>query len=90
MHYLSRALVEFYRGDAAGIDAYSRRALSRVWKAERFSWWMTTLMHRFPENGAFGAKMQHAELDYLVSSRAAMTLGGRELRRAAAVTAAER
>jgi p-hydroxybenzoate 3-monooxygenase len=70
---LSRALSNFYRGDAAGIDDYSRRALSRVWKAERFSWWFTSMMHRFPENGEFGAKMQRAELDYLFSSRAAMT-----------------
>jgi p-hydroxybenzoate 3-monooxygenase len=70
---LSRALADHYRGDSAGIDDYSRRALARVWKAERFSWWFTSMMHRFPENGEFGAKMQRAELDYLFSSRAAMT-----------------
>jgi len=69
---LSRALAEYYRGSAAGIDTYSQRALSRVWKAERFSWWFTSLMHRFPETGEFGRKMQHAELDYLVKSEAAM------------------
>jgi len=69
---LSRALAEHYRGSAAGIDTYSQRALSRVWKAERFSWWFTSLMHRFPETGEFGRKMQHAELDYLVKSEAAM------------------
>lgn len=68
---LSRGLVEHYRGSNAGIDHYSQLALSRIWKAERFSWWFTQLMHLFPENGAFGAKMQRAELDYLFSSEAA-------------------
>ena len=72
--YLAQALSEHYgeRSDA-GIDAYSRRCLARVWKAERFSWWFTSLMHRFPESGEFGARMQRAELDYLVGSRAAST-----------------
>ncbi|HJV69678.1 4-hydroxybenzoate 3-monooxygenase [Ideonella sp.] len=69
---LGRALAEHYRGSDAGIDTYSQRALSRVWKAERFSWWFTSLMHRFPETGEFGRKMQQAELDYLVKSEAAM------------------
>jgi p-hydroxybenzoate 3-monooxygenase len=55
----------------AGIDGYSARALRRIWKAERFSWWMTTLMHRFPDDGGFGQKIQEAELDYTVNSRAA-------------------
>jgi p-hydroxybenzoate 3-monooxygenase len=68
---LSRALAEHYRGHDEGIEQYSQRALARVWKAERFSWWFTGLMHHFPENGEFGAKMQRAELDYLFSSRAA-------------------
>lgn len=70
---LSQALAEHYRGSDAGIDDYSRRALARVWKAERFSWWFTTMMHRFPENGEFGARMQLAELDYLMSSKAMQT-----------------
>ncbi len=70
---LSRAFAEYYRGSAAGIDSYSQRALSRVWKAERFSWWMTSLLHHFPENGSFGTKMQLAELDYLCSSSPAQT-----------------
>ena len=70
---LSRAFAEYYRGSVAGIDSYSQRALSRVWKAERFSWWMTSLLHQFPENGSFGAKMQLAELDYLCSSSPAQT-----------------
>ncbi|MBU6436890.1 MAG: FAD-dependent monooxygenase, partial [Betaproteobacteria bacterium] len=68
---LARAFAEFYRGSPAGIDHYSARSLRRVWKAERFSWWFTSLMHRFPDNGSFGQRLQHAELDYLVHSRAA-------------------
>ena len=71
--YLWQALDGFYAGRPGEIDHYSQRALARIWKAERFSWWMTSLMHRFPENGAFGHKMQVAEMDYLVSSTAAMT-----------------
>ena len=71
---LSRALAEHYRErSSAGLDDYSRRALARVWKAERFSWWFTTLMHLFPEHGAFGARMQLAELDYLMSSESMQT-----------------
>ncbi|MCC2690367.1 MAG: phbH [Rhizobiaceae bacterium] len=72
VHYLISALREFYaEGSRAGIDAYSARALSRVWKAVRFSWSMTLMLHQFPENGAFGRRMQEAELAYLVGSRAA-------------------
>jgi p-hydroxybenzoate 3-monooxygenase len=71
---LGRALVEHYREHSdAGIDHYSARALRRIWKAERFSWWFTTLMHKFPETGAFGQRMQQAELEYLVGSQAART-----------------
>ena len=70
---LARALADFYAGSAEGIDRYSERALARVWKAERFSWWFTSLMHRFPDHGEFGARMQRAELDYLVASTAAQT-----------------
>ncbi|MGC4025074.1 MAG: 4-hydroxybenzoate 3-monooxygenase [Mesorhizobium sp.] len=74
VHYLSEALLGFYRdGSSAGVDAYSQRALARVWKAVRFSWWMTSLMHRFPDTGEFGQKIQEAELDYLVQSQAAST-----------------
>ena len=73
--YLAQALREHYgeRSDA-GIDAYSDRCLRRIWKAERFSWWFTSLMHRFPEAGEFGARMQRAELDYLVGSTPAATV----------------
>ena len=69
--YLSGAFIEFY-GDKseAGIDAYSERCLRRVWRAERFSWWFTSLMHRFPDNGEIGQKLQEAELDYIVHSEA--------------------
>ncbi len=70
---LSRALADFYRGSASGIDSYSQRALARVWKAERFSWWFTSLMHRFDDSGPFGARVQRAELDYLCGSLAAQT-----------------
>ncbi|HEX2540416.1 MAG TPA: 4-hydroxybenzoate 3-monooxygenase [Caldimonas sp.] len=71
---LARALAEHYAEQSdAGIDAYSARCLRRVWRAERFSWWFTSLMHRFPDTGDFGMKMQQAELDYLVHSRAAST-----------------
>ena len=70
--YLWTALTEFYtEKSAVGIDTYSDRCLRRVWRAERFSWWFTSLMHRFPETGEFGQKIQEAELDYLVNSRAA-------------------
>ena len=69
---LARGLVEHYaERSSAGLDDYSRRALSRIWKAERFSWWFTQLMHLFPEIGSFGLKMQMAELDYLFSSESA-------------------
>jgi p-hydroxybenzoate 3-monooxygenase len=73
VQYLWRALVEYYdEKSAAGLEAYSGRALARVWKAERFSWWMTTLMHRLSEN-TFDQKIQLAELDYLFRSHAAAT-----------------
>jgi p-hydroxybenzoate 3-monooxygenase len=74
VHYLSQALREFYSEKSqAALDDYSRRALARVWKAERFSWWMTSVLHRFPDTDAFSARIQHAELDYLVGSTAATT-----------------
>jgi p-hydroxybenzoate 3-monooxygenase len=69
--FLSGAFIDYYRDhDPAGIDAYSQRCLRRVWRAERFSWWFTSLMHRFPDTGGFGQKVQEAELDYLVNSEA--------------------
>jgi p-hydroxybenzoate 3-monooxygenase len=72
VYYLSGALREYYdEKSSAGIDDYSARALTRVWKAVRFSWWMTNMLHKFPDQGEFGARIQLAELDYLVSSEAA-------------------
>lgn len=74
IHYLSTALVDFYAsGKTAELDQYSDRALARIWKAERFSWWMTTLLHQLSENGAISARLQRAELEYLFESRAART-----------------
>ncbi|MRD45676.1 4-hydroxybenzoate 3-monooxygenase [Caenimonas koreensis DSM 17982] len=72
--YLSGAFIEYFNErDAHGIDTYSARCLKRIWKAERFSWSLTTLMHRFPDTEGFGQRLQEAELDYLVHSRAAST-----------------
>ena len=73
--YLARAMETYYgdkKSDSA-LDRYCDLCLRRVWKAERFSWWFTSLMHRFPETGEFGQKIQEAELDYLVHSQAAST-----------------
>jgi p-hydroxybenzoate 3-monooxygenase len=72
--YLSGAFIDFYNNKTeTGIDSYSERCLRRIWRAERFSWWLTSLLHRFPDTGGFGQKIQEAELDYLVSSKAAST-----------------
>lgn len=74
VYYAAEALGAFFgRNDAAAIGAYSDKALARVWKSERFSWSLTRLMHRFPEDGPFERAMQVAELDYIASSRAAQT-----------------
>ena len=77
--YLSDALILHYRDKSdAGLDGYSPKALARVWKAVRFSWWMTSMLHTFPETGgpetgAFGLRIQEAELGYLFESTAAQT-----------------
>jgi p-hydroxybenzoate 3-monooxygenase len=71
VHYLSAALIDHYAGDDRGIDAYSDRALARVWQAIRFSWWFTTTMHRFPGQSAFDQKIQESDLAYLETSEAA-------------------
>ena len=69
--YLANALIEFYQDKTeAGIDIYSELSLKRIWKGERFSWWFTQLMHRFPDDGPIVAKFQEAELDYLIHSEA--------------------
>jgi p-hydroxybenzoate 3-monooxygenase len=75
VYYLWRALTEFYEEKSpAGLDAYSARALARVWQAERFSWWMTSLLHRFPEASGFDRKIQLAELAYLARTASAQTV----------------
>ena len=74
--FLWQALAGCYAGRPGELDHYSSRALARIWKAERFSWWLTSLLHRFPdgaEGASFNHKLQLAELDYLFSSQAAMT-----------------
>ncbi len=72
VRYLSRALIAWFKkNDSAGIEAYSQKALARVWKSERFSWQLTMLMHRFPTDSAFDRRVQVAELDYIASSEAA-------------------
>ncbi|AVO39070.1 4-hydroxybenzoate 3-monooxygenase [Pukyongiella litopenaei] len=72
VHYLYHALRDFYdNGSSAGIDGYSETALKRVWKAERFSWWFSSLLHRYPDQSEFDLKMQIAELDFLRSNAAA-------------------
>ena len=69
--YLSEALIAHYKsGDERALAAYEAKALARIWKAERFSWYLTKLMHRFPEDGPFEHRMQQAELDYVAQSRA--------------------
>jgi p-hydroxybenzoate 3-monooxygenase len=74
VHYLYHGLVEYYHdGSSAGIDAYSEKALTRVWKTQRFSWWLTSLMHRYPEMSEFDERMQVAELAFLRSNEAAQT-----------------
>jgi p-hydroxybenzoate 3-monooxygenase len=72
--YLSDALVTYFRrGDESALERYSNRALARIWKAERFSWYLTKLMHRFPEDASFEHKMQAAELNYVAQSEAMQT-----------------
>ena len=71
VHYLYHGLVQFYQGDDEGVTKYSEKALARVWKSERFSWSLTTMLHRFPNQSAFDQRMQEADLDYLESSDAA-------------------
>ena len=73
VRYLARALAGFYAGSEEGINQYSDTCLRRVWKAVRFSWWFTSLMHKFPDDSGFGPKVQAAELDYLIHSTAAST-----------------
>lgn len=74
IYYLYHAMLDHYRrGDDKGLENYSDKALARVWKGQRFSWWMTNLLHLFPGNSSFDRQLQHTELDYLFSSKAALT-----------------
>jgi len=71
---LASALAVYYRsGSEADLDAYSDRALRRVWRAQRFSWWMTTMLHKSDSGNPFDDRRQLADLEYLVSSTAAKT-----------------
>ena len=75
VHYLAEALLQhFLQGDSQGMEEYSNRALARVWKAERFSWWMTTLLHSFPGQSPFDEKMQRAEIAFLKDSAEAQAV----------------
>ncbi|MCY6383619.1 4-hydroxybenzoate 3-monooxygenase [Hoeflea prorocentri] len=75
VHYLLEGLRDYYAdGSEAGIDAYSQRALHRIWNAERFSWWMTSVTHRFPDMSGFDRHIQRAEFSQLVHSKAASTV----------------
>ena len=74
IHYLANALVEYYRNNNSTLlEQYSDTALKRVWKAQRFSWWMTSLLHKFPDDIPFNDCIQQAEVEYLLSSLAAQT-----------------
>lgn len=65
VHYLSQALIAAHQGDTAALDLYSPQALRRVWGSVRFSWWMTQVLHRFPDQGEFDQKIQEAEIEHL-------------------------
>jgi p-hydroxybenzoate 3-monooxygenase len=74
IHYLSRALIAWYHdSNSSPMESYSEQCLRRIWKAERFSWWMTNLLHTFPDSTPFEQRMQDAELDYLFESSAMMS-----------------
>jgi p-hydroxybenzoate 3-monooxygenase len=74
IYYLYHAMMDHYlKGDSSGLDKYSETALARIWKAQRFSWWMTTLLHTFPDMPEYDRRLQETELEYLFSSEAALT-----------------
>ncbi len=74
IYYLYHAMLAHYQsGDSSGLDGYSSKALARVWKAQRFSWWMTTLLHTFPDSIDYDKKLQQTDLEYLFSSEAAQS-----------------
>ncbi|WP_323037754.1 4-hydroxybenzoate 3-monooxygenase [Pararhodobacter sp.] len=74
IYYLYHGMLDHYlKGDGSGLESYSEKALARVWKAQRFSWWMTSLLHTFPDTTAFDQKLRSAEIGYLFSSDAALS-----------------
>jgi len=74
IYYLYHAMVDHYEnGDDKGLENYSEKALARIWKAQRFSWWMTSLLHTFPDNISYDNKLQKTDMEYLFSSEAALT-----------------
>ena len=74
VRFLAEALIAYYKtGCTTLLDGYSAKCLARVWKAQRFSWWMTSLTHRFPEASSFERRAQAAELAYITSSKAGQT-----------------
>ena len=74
IYYLYSGLVDFYKNnDATGLEQYSEKALARVWKAQRFSWWMTTMFHTFPDTPDYEQKLKETDLSYLFSSQAALS-----------------
>ena len=73
IYYLYHALVDHYKkGCDRGLEGYSQKALARIWKAQRFSWWMTTLLHNFPDSSPYDRKLQETDLAYLFSSEKAL------------------
>lgn len=75
VHYLSEGLINHYNNnDSRGLEGYSQKALERMWKTERFSWWMTNLLHRFPDQSTFDQKMQRAELEFLAENQSAVAV----------------
>ncbi|MEZ5704701.1 MAG: 4-hydroxybenzoate 3-monooxygenase [Burkholderiaceae bacterium] len=73
IYYLYHAMLQHYQqGDSTGLDNYSAKALARVWKAQRFSWWMTTMLHTFPDAISYDQKLQQTDLEYLLSSEKAL------------------
>lgn len=73
IYYLYHAMLDHYKnGDDTGLEQYSQKALARVWKGQRFSWWMTTLLHNFPDNSGFDNHLQQTDLEYLFSSKKAL------------------
>ena len=68
VYYLSKGLVQYFDGDDTALQNYSTTALARIWKSERFSWWMTSLLHKFDEQDSFSDRMRRAEFDFLMES----------------------